>query len=153
MHLQEKDRHDETDYRHSVHKPVGNNRTQQKGKRHLLTPCHITAPPYLPQAGKQEIHGISAENGIGKGTERGRVLQSPQLQLPAQSPHDVAHHTYDHRQNDPAIFDFRLQNARNLLHVEPTVKRPKYGDSATQGNQELQYVTHYFFQLFLNLSD
>ena len=70
VHLQEKDRHDEADYRHSVHKPVGNNRTQQKGKRHLLTPCHITAPPHLPQAGKQEIHGISAENGVNQCAQR-----------------------------------------------------------------------------------
>lgn len=93
------------------------------------------------------------QNSIGQSTERGRMLQRPQLQLPTQSSDNVTHYAHNHGKYDPAILDFRLQDTHNLVRIKAAVQGPEYSDSTTKGNQKLYYVTQYFFQLFLNLSD
>ena len=52
MHLQEKHRYDKTYNRHGIHQSVGNDRTEQQRKRHILATSHVTATPNLTQTGK-----------------------------------------------------------------------------------------------------
>ena len=153
LHLHEKDQQREQRHHHRIGEAVRHHRPQHLAERRLLALGHIAAAPHLAQAGKEQVHGIHAEDGIDEDPHRRGYLQGAQLQPPAQRPGYMTENGHPHREDNPKIIDIGFKNLEYGLYIELLVDIPEQPYAAEQRKQIFYNIADYPFQFsrFKNL--
>ena len=116
----------------SVGQPVCHHRTQDGGKRSVLTSGNVSATPHLAETRKDEIERIAAEDRAAQSHKRRPYAKRAQLKTPAGRACDMGQDTDAHRRKDPPIVHPIADYPHHIREVDLLEHIPDEHDGQSQ---------------------